>query len=300
MLIKMFEIFLYTNLTYVVIFLVYVGIVLFVYYKKKVLFNYVNKFILIFIILFGYYLFLMVSYSPTDMTIIAHAGGSLESEDILYLNSEEGFLEHYNNGTRIFEFDFLITSDGYLVAAHLFDDDLYDNEVINNGPTLQEFSDYMIQDTYHTLTLEDISLLMDTYDDFKIVVDTKEEDYLLVYDKIIAMLDDNKLERVIPQLFYKSMYAELELKHTFSEYWFTLYLTEDTLKNIIVFSEEKTKISSIVINQYKFIDFRIYSMLEETNLNVYAHTVNKKTYCFFLNEVGVDGVYSDFLSKDKE
>jgi len=298
MLLKIFLIFIYTNTIFFTVFMIYIISVIFIYFKKKEYFKLSIKFIIIFVILFGYYLFSIISFNPQDMTIIAHAGGSIESKSILYSNSKEGFLNHYNKGTDIFEFDFLITSDGHLVAAHLFDDELYNDTNGDSAPTLEEFSNYLIHDEFHTLTLEDISQLMDTYDDFKIVVDTKEEDYLLVYDLIIATLDNDKLDRVIPQLYFKTMYLELEQKHSFKEYWFTLYLTEDSLKNIITFSEERDKISSIVINQYKFIDMSIYNLLEETILNIYAHTVNSEIYCFFLNKIGVDGIYSDYINND--
>ena len=49
-------------------------------------------------------------------TIIAHAGGAIDGN--AYTNSQEAVLRNYAYGTRLFELDFDITSDGHWVAAH--------------------------------------------------------------------------------------------------------------------------------------------------------------------------------------
>jgi len=49
-------------------------------------------------------------------TIIAHAGGGIDGNS--YTNSREAITSNYNYGTRIFEIDFDLTSDGHWVAAH--------------------------------------------------------------------------------------------------------------------------------------------------------------------------------------
>lgn len=48
--------------------------------------------------------------------IIAHAGGAIDGN--AYTNSREAIERNYTYGTRLFELDFDLTSDGYWVAAH--------------------------------------------------------------------------------------------------------------------------------------------------------------------------------------
>ena len=49
-------------------------------------------------------------------TIIAHAGGAIDGN--AYTNSREAIERNYTYGTRLFELDFDLTSDGHWVAAH--------------------------------------------------------------------------------------------------------------------------------------------------------------------------------------
>ena len=55
--------------------------------------------------------------------VVAHAGGAIEvdGKELNYLNCLEGFYKYYFEGTRLFEFDLVFSSDGRLIGTHQFE-----------------------------------------------------------------------------------------------------------------------------------------------------------------------------------
>ena len=67
--------------------------------------------------------------------IMAHAGGGFDG--INYLNAKESFLPHYNEGTRVFEYDFVLSSDNEVITSHIWDDHIFSGTwSCSNRPTL--------------------------------------------------------------------------------------------------------------------------------------------------------------------
>lgn len=99
---------------------------------------------------------------PEDSKIVMHAAGGLNGKT--YLDCLEAFEYWYAKGQRFFEFDFGITTDGYIVAVH---------RVYN--VKLEQLRKDM--EGYTVLLLEDVIDLINRYDD--IIVDF---DVLTIYE----------------------------------------------------------------------------------------------------------------------
>ncbi|WP_114785888.1 sulfatase-like hydrolase/transferase [Vibrio tetraodonis] len=101
---------------------------------------------------------------------IAHAGGAIDG--ITYTNSKDSLDLFYKKGFKLFELDLLETSDGYLVAAH----DWNEWKTISNykgalPPTLDEFKKHLLYGKYEPLSMKDISQWFEIHDDSILVTD---------------------------------------------------------------------------------------------------------------------------------
>ena len=67
--------------------------------------------------------------------LVAHALGAIE--DKKETNSKEAFIHSWENGYKVLEADFSLTSDGVVVVRHDFDQDSYYNleQQVQNGST---------------------------------------------------------------------------------------------------------------------------------------------------------------------
>lgn len=116
-----------------------------------------------------------------EYELIAHAGGAIDG--YIYTNSKEAMETAVANGYRYIEFDFLMTSDSVLVAAHSWRDF---NEMSgyphfgDSVPALKDFLDRRIYGRYTPLTAQDINVFFE-----------ENEHLFLVTDKIsdAALLD---------------------------------------------------------------------------------------------------------------
>ena len=82
------------------------------------------------------------------VAVIAHALGTVDGTE--GLNCLEGFLEHYAQGVRVFEADFRMTSDGYVVLRHDWTGGLQADIRTTAIPTREEFLATPILGKYFT------------------------------------------------------------------------------------------------------------------------------------------------------
>lgn len=110
---------------------------------------------------------------------VAHAGGSIDGH--IYTNSREAVENSLKNGFKFIEIDFLVTSDGHLVAAHDWKKfgEMTGRDTITSLP-LEEIKKLNIYNRYHILSGKDITEIME-----------KHQDMILVTDKIrdISLLE---------------------------------------------------------------------------------------------------------------
>lgn len=261
-----------------------------------------NRTKIVILILFTVMSFLSIM-TGSNPVMIAHAGGGVEDEDARYLNSLEGVIEHYNNGTRVFEFDFMFTSEFEIIAMHNFEPELYgEGWSFNNRISIIEFESLLVKGVYTPLTFDDVLDLMIKYPEMKLVLDTKESgDFLYsLYDEMYIKIFNKNIElvnRIIPQLYNEDMYHYLEENFDYNEYIITLYKLELSNKEVIEILEKYNKIKYITISQDRDHRFSLIWSLQFRGIDVeiYVHTINSEIKAFFYEAIGADGIYSDSI-----
>lgn len=235
---------------------------------------------------------------------IGHAFYGVDNID--YTNSKEAFFEGYDNGIKIMEVDFLFTSDKELILNHFWEDSVWESS--NN------FLNKKVMSKYTPMSLDDLLELMSYYKDVYIVIDTKESEYnngndlIDVYKEIINKTieyDKNLLDRFIPQIYNFDSYKEINKLHKFKNNMFSIYkFSINNNPNLIKFITYYClfyDIDSIVI-PYEYIEYGIINkdtieFIRSKNINVFINTINDKNIYNELINMGITGVYTDYLKE---
>lgn len=244
-----------------------------------------------------------------DSRVVLHALGSVD--EIAGLNCLEGFLEHYNEGVRVFEVDLRLTSDGYAVLRHDWLAGVQSGVDQTHIPTLEEFLSKPIHGKYTPLSFRDLLMLMADYPDICVITDTKLMDNEAVTEQFRSMVRDAQklgmsylFDRVIVQVYSPEHYTIVEGVHHFPHYIYTLYQdyfgqNEESFQNKVNFCVEQ-HIMGLTLNVDVWKPDYI-KISNEGKINVYLHTVNDPTQAKMLLNDGVKAVYTDFLNpKDLE
>ncbi|MEK3682361.1 phosphatidylinositol-specific phospholipase C/glycerophosphodiester phosphodiesterase family protein [Paenibacillus sp. FSL R10-2736] len=240
--------------------------------------------------------------------IVAHAMGGIHN--YTYTNTLDAFIANYEQGTRVFEADLLLTSDDKLVARHEWTANmsklLGQQNVLpaaKQGAVLN-YEDVMsspVLELYSPLDIEKIMDLMVIYPDAYIVTDTKElepERVTKQFQLIVEAAekkDPALLQRIVPQIYSRDMLDVVNRVYAFPEVIFTLYQTQDSDEVVIDFaSQTGVDITMPTVRATK----SFVRKLKNAGARVYVHTVNDEKEISELSRMGVDGFYTDFVSED--
>ncbi|WP_379157479.1 phosphatidylinositol-specific phospholipase C/glycerophosphodiester phosphodiesterase family protein [Paenibacillus sp. sgz5001063] len=240
--------------------------------------------------------------------IVAHAMGGINGH--AYTNSFEAFVANYEQGSRVFEVDLLLTTDDQLVARHEWTNNM--SKLLGQQTILpaarqgavQDYAHFMnspILNIYSPLDVERILDLMQAYPDTYIVTDTKEIKPELITQQFKLLTeaaehrDPNLLDRVVPQIYSQDMLGVINKVHVFPEVLYTLYQSQDSDDQVIDF----VKKSGVDITMpdtratYGFVQ-----KLKKAGARIYVHTLNDEAEIVKLSRMGVDGFYTDFVSEE--
>lgn len=240
--------------------------------------------------------------------VIAHAMGGING--YTYTNAWEAFVANYEQGTRIFEVDLLLTTDDQLVARHEWTG--YMSELLGQLEVLpankqgvvldyKEFMDSPILNIYSPLDVEKILDLMQHYPDAYIVTDTKEMESDLIEKQFTLLTeaaqrrDPALMDRIIPQIYSQTMLDEINNVYSFAEVIYTLYQSKDNKEQVVDFVK-RTGVDITMPVHLATKDF--ISKLKKAGARVYVHTVNEEDEIRELHRMGVDGFYTDFVPED--
>lgn len=240
--------------------------------------------------------------------IVAHAMGGINNHT--YTNTLDAFIANYEQGTRVFEADLLLTSDDQLVARHEWTANmsklLGQENVLpaaRQGTVLNydEFMNSPVLDFYSPLDIEKIMKLMAAYPDAYIVTDTKElkpelvtEQFKLIVEAAEKM-DPAILQRIVPQIYSRDMLDLVNQVYPFPDVIFTLYQTQDSDEVVINFVKQSgVDITMPAARAEK----SFVRKLKKAGARVYVHTVNEEEEITDLSRMGIDGFYTDFVSED--
>lgn len=240
-----------------------------------------------------------------NQQFIAHALGAIE--DYTYTNSKEAFLYNYEQGIRLFEVDLSITTDNHFVCRHDWLDHMFpilgQEKIIDedNAPlSLEQFKSLPIHNKYTSISLLELLELLQEHKDAYIILDTKsvhtefiEQEYKLLIDTVNS-IDKKLLDRIIPQIYNREMFATISKFYNFPTVLYTLYQEAASNDEALEFAIENN-ISALVMSMDRFSEDFI-SKLNENNILSYVHTINEEGVFDYLTSVGVTGVYTDFLN----
>lgn len=237
---------------------------------------------------------------------IAHAFGGVDGTSMT--NSLEAFLKNYEKGQRVFEVDFLFSSEGTLVAAHDWSSfytmtGLTPSASESDAPSLAEFSQATIYGEYTPLTWEQIAWLMVFFPDMYVVTDTKYTTEPMITDAFTQIVDvaidvnPAILDRVIPQIYNNDMYISISEIHPWQSVIYTLYgqtIEEFSYDNVLEFVEANE--IKVVTTFPARSDLTFIQQVQELGCAVYMHTFNDTIQVEnYIDSHQIQGVYTDFL-----
>ena len=232
--------------------------------------------------------------------LVAHAFGGKGSK--VYTNALEAFLYNYDLGHRVFEVDFDLSDDDRAICSH--DEEYWRYMTGKEDPdfeySYENFMNTPLFSDYTPLDCRDVVDLLAEYPDIYIITDTKYSDELSVYKQFSQIVDYAKkkdpavLKRIIPQIYTEQMLDYVMNVHRFDSVIFTLYQiswdSEEIAKYCI-----RSGVRSITVAA-DLLDQETIDIWKSVGIRIAAHTVNEPEEAADLLDMGVDMLYTDFLS----
>ncbi|GAB6991379.1 phosphatidylinositol-specific phospholipase C/glycerophosphodiester phosphodiesterase family protein [Paenibacillus pini] len=243
----------------------------------------------------------------TDYQVISHAMGGIREQ--AYTNSYEAFIANYEKGNRVFEVDLLLTSDEKLVARHEWTKSMTEqlgqqDELPEERQAMQlsysEFKQSKILGSYDPLDWEDILDLLQDYPDMYIVTDTKDENMKLILSKLVNAVqnrDPALMNQIVLQIYDQPMLQTVHEIYPFKQIIYTLYATKDTDAEVVDFVKANS-IPVVTIPEQRVTQSFI-SDLNKAGVTTYVNTINDENEVSKYRRMGVNGVYSDFLTEEE-
>ena len=215
-----------------------------------------------------------------------------------YTNSRESLEYGYSKGIRVMEVDLLYTSDNKIVANHFW----FNNDILS----YDEFMNNKIYDKYSPMDLQVLIDYMIMYDDMYIVIDTKEDgysnNYLNIYKELVdycEKIDISLLDRIIVQIYNYDMYYDIEEIYDFDNYIFSIYkITDFNIMKLSIFCIYYD-IDVIALPEWLIEDGTIkenyIKFMKNKGLFVYVYTVNDNNIKNKYYNMGIDGIYTDYI-----
>ncbi|MCM1087473.1 MAG: hypothetical protein NC419_04905 [Muribaculaceae bacterium] len=244
--------------------------------------------------------------APWTSYPVAHAMGEIDGYS--YTNSLDAFEYNYGLGHRVFEVDFSMTADDKMVCWHDWGLDYLEGVDNEHVPTEEAFQSMQILGKYQPLTLKDLLLLMEEYEDIYIITDTKSNDRQVITKQFAMIVDMAKelgveeiLDRFIIQIYFEGMYGRVKEAYDFPDIIFTMYISgwDRTAKGFFRYSKfcREQQIHYVTMD-YSLATPEILEIARAYDITVFAHTVNDLEEAETLIENGVKGVYTDTLTPE--
>ena len=240
--------------------------------------------------------------------LIAHAGGGIvyrnesgQREILTYTNSLEAIQSNYEKGFRVFEIDFNLTTDGYLVAAHNW------NNQYGEQKSLADFTKNGIREDLTSMTLDDVMEQLHVNQDMILVLDIKsyqwsEEEildrYQTIHDTALIHGGQSTLDRIVPQIYQRSEYDLIKQVYSWKNIIYTLYRDKDIPEeDVLAFARDKEDLPIITLPKS-----RVNAAFSQT-----LHAIGKKVCVYTINDLdhlpewlnqGVDWFCTDTMTPD--
>ena len=225
--------------------------------------------------------------------LVAHAGGAIYGFRLT--NSLEALNTAYENGFRLIELDFEVTSDGKYVLLHDWDSMagrmLFEKRVF-------ALDEYLSADSFMGLTLMDLDMLlswMSEHTDAYIITDAKCGNQPFLEDLHLAA--GELFDRFIPQAYSFEEYSEAK-ELGYSRVILTLYqMGTDNEAELFSFAERETPFA--ITLPMTEISEEMISGLASRGVYTYAHSVNDLSFYENWRAYGLYGIYTDYFCPAK-
>ncbi|WP_026907622.1 glycerophosphodiester phosphodiesterase family protein [Paucisalibacillus globulus] len=234
-------------------------------------------------------------YNWTEQQLIAHAGGAIDG--YTYTNSKEALINSYNNGYRLFELDFSITSDSNLVVRHGWEED-YGQNLSSKTITYEQFMNSPYYNKYSPLDFDGVIALLEEYPDIYIIMDgktTSVADTKKLYEKINSFtkdLDSDIKNRLIPQMFYKDD-LELIRQYGFHDMVYVVGREDYTPETLADFCD-KNDIRVVSLSESRA-ELEVIKALNEKSIKSYVYTINDLEVMKEYFQLSINGIFTDFI-----
>lgn len=241
-------------------------------------------------------------YVPVqNMVLIAHAGGGLPQG--IYSNSREAFDRAVGNGFTLIEVDFSWTANGELILIHDWGERYYQyfsrlpflppklaNQWSRQTESAEEFSALTMSHGLTQMTLESLTDWLDKNQNVKIVTDVKN-DNVKALAEIKAKASQHQ-NRFLVQIYAPSEYEQIT-NLGYQDIIFTTYRSPLSDEKLIKFAGQHQLFALTVPAERA--SHALATSLAATDTPLYAHTLNTNTQAEALRNVGVTGLYTDYL-----
>jgi len=252
----------------------------------------------ILIVLIGLGIFLALNLKKRERSrdskpppLIAHAGGGINMKT--YTNSLEALNANYAKGHRYFELDFSWTADGRLVLIHDWKRTFKKWFNAKGVPKLSQFKSLKMNFSMTQMSLEDLIKWINGHKDAFVVTDVKAPNIPAL--KRISDKAGKHRDQFIPQIYALSEYAPAQ-ELGFRNIILTLYCLKISDKKILDFATRK-HLFAVTMPLNKAIETPLARNLIKKKVRVYVHTVNKLEVWEKLKQIGISGVYTDFITE---
>lgn len=237
--------------------------------------------------------------SSSASYVVAHAGGALECDGktLNYLNSVEGFEAYYADGTRMFEYDFVFSKEGKLVATHKFE--YFDNYSFKNPIPFETYAQTKIAGKFEGMTEEKLFELIKENPDCKFIIDTKEKSETKVYERIIEIAKEKEIDiskSILPFVTSREMLDDVNKMYDFDEIMLTNYKENYNTKELLNIINSCNKIKYLHIFPTDFFKIDI-NEINRKGVRVFAHMDKRNTARTAL-DYGCTGIFSDDISEN--
>lgn len=238
---------------------------------------------------------------------VAHALGNIDG--FVYTNSREALEKNYAKGYRVFETDFIFTSECELVCRHDWQLNLYQSlmqgfDKNDSVMSVQNFKNSRIIGKYTPLTAREILAYMKSNPDMYLVTDFKSSNSFIYGASVISLLrtadeiGGGVADRIIFQAynpdniaFLKSIGRVAETNIIFS-YYMSQKFTDSAVMDIML--KNNLSVFGIIDGYYKK-QKNLPKALAEKGIKTYVYTINDKNYAKELRDNSVYGIYTDSL-----
>lgn len=220
---------------------------------------------------------------------IAHAGGGFNG--MVYTDSLEALNHNYSKGFRVFEVDILSTADNKLALVHSWDDIAHLTKAKSQPYSLEVLKSMGRKVGLTFLSFEELASWMEVHPDTLIVLDIKiGQPHILPTLRKIAARYPHLTKRMIPEFFVLTdCFAIKELG--FPNIFLSLYVMDYPTVTVT----QAAQICDVYAVASGIGRKDLTASLKEQGIRHYVFTVNDKNQQATLYDMGVTGVYTDFL-----